>query len=461
MGRGTPVSSIDAMPWAPRQWRYFHSRRLVLHVQGGSYAQGSRNHSGSHRGGLANATPVAGSYAAASATFTLGGTAQSGDYIEFGWCGLVDPFSEHYTYQLSGGDTLASAAHALANAIASSTVMSASWSGGTAITLTLTDSTTGANGNRVGIYANVYAASGTPTETWTPAAQTMSGGVSPSAWHVSFPFSSFTETTIQRMWLTLAADMQAGNFIAGEFSATFANWTVTDPNNRTPLSVAAPGSVRIEESDGWATPAGYWEDPSVVAPIVSGWWSQGRATRSAYSASQTRQMTVQTHCQYTSDIYLGTWLDSNCGIVSAALDGGTPVTLDCYGAGVNPVRRKLFAAVAAGAHTVVISLTSAKNVLSSGWYFYFDFLECAVLGAVPDAPVVNTAFGVATDWDTNNSIYLSPERLLWAIQRLGLTGEIDHYAGVFWWMQHNDPGNVYTEWTDRKSTRLNSSHLGH
>src|ERR1035438_1334949 len=51
MGRGTPVSSIDAMPWAPRQWRYFHSRRLVLHVQGGSYAQGSRNHSGSHRGG--------------------------------------------------------------------------------------------------------------------------------------------------------------------------------------------------------------------------------------------------------------------------------------------------------------------------------------------------------------------------------------------------------------------------
>src|ERR1022692_3304153 len=51
MGRGTPVSSIDAMPWAPRQWRYFHRRRLVLHVQGGSYAQGSRNHSGSHRGG--------------------------------------------------------------------------------------------------------------------------------------------------------------------------------------------------------------------------------------------------------------------------------------------------------------------------------------------------------------------------------------------------------------------------
>jgi hypothetical protein len=50
---------------------------------------------------------------------------------------------------------------------------------------------------------------------------------------------------------------------------------------------------------------------------------------------------------------------------------------------------------------------------------------------------VNTAFGVATDWDTQHGINVPPARLLWGIQKLGLVGEIDHYAGVFWWGQHS------------------------
>ena len=66
--------------------------------------------------------------------------------------------------------------------------------------------------------------------------------------------------------------------------------------------------------------------------------------------------------------------------MTATLDGGAPVTLDCYypTATTSQTRRLLFSGVAAGQHKVVITLSGNKNASSQGWYFYFDFLECAV-----------------------------------------------------------------------------------
>jgi hypothetical protein len=83
----------------------------------------------------------------------------------------------------------------------------------------------------------------------------------------------------------------------------------------------------------------------------------------------------------------------------------------------------------------VITLSGNKNASSQGWYFYFDFLECAVTSDVPDPVATTTAVAVATDFDTDNTYKLSPQRLVWNIQKLGLLGEIDHYCGVFWWKQ--------------------------
>jgi hypothetical protein len=53
------------------------------------------------------------------------------------------------------------------------------------------------------------------------------------------------------------------------------------------------------------------------------------------------------------------------------------VTLDCYypTATTSQTRRLLFSGVAAGQHSVTITLTGNKNASSQGWYFYFDFLE--------------------------------------------------------------------------------------
>jgi hypothetical protein len=284
----------------------------------------------------------------------------------------------------------------------------------------------GADGNMVTFYelhknANLY---------FTPASAQLAGGSSDSVtFHVAVNFSTLVWTSIQKLWLTFAPALTNGAaYVATEWTATVTNWTVTGTRA---LKVAGPGSVRIEETNSWVGRSGYWE----VAPADGfAFWSEGRAIRSAYSASETRKLTIETHCQSTHDIYVGTRLDGNCGIISAALDGGTPITLDCYGAGVQ-VRRKLFSGVAAGQHSVVLTVTSGKNAASMGWYFYFDFLECAVLSDVPDAPQVRTDTAVATDYDTDATYKMSPQRLLWGIQKSGLVGEIDHYAGVFWWKQ--------------------------
>jgi hypothetical protein len=194
--------------------------------------------------------------------------------------------------------------------------------------------------------------------------------------------------------------------------------------------------VRIEEDSTWVATSGYWEQAPGNDPVngAFAFWSQGRAIRAAVGGAS---VTIETHCQHTHDIYVGTRLDTTCGIVTATLDGGAPVTLDCYYpvATTSQTRRLLFAGVSAGKHQVVITLTGSKNSSSAGWYFYFDFIECAVRSDVPSPISTTTAIGVATDFDTDNTYKLSPERLVWNIQKLGLLGEIDHYCGVFWWKQ--------------------------
>jgi hypothetical protein len=298
----------------------------------------------------------------------------------------------------------------------------------------------GADGNAVTFYElhaseNLY---------FSPSALQLAGGSSDNVrWHVAIDFGALGWTDVTKVWLTFAPALaNSAAYTPTEWSVNVTNWTVTDPNNVRALKVAGPGSLRLEENDYWVAQQGYWEDPSLVAPKVAAYWSMGRAIRSAYSASETRTLTIETHCQYTHDVYVGTWLDTNCGIIQATLDGGTPVTLDCYGSGVL-ARRRLFQNVAAGQHTIVISMTGNKNASSGGWYFYFDFLECAVLSDVPDAPETRSDVGLATDYDTDNTYKLSPQRLIWNLQKLGLVGEIDHYCGVFWWNQRKASGGLY------------------
>jgi hypothetical protein len=266
----------------------------------------------------------------------------------------------------------------------------------------------------------------------------LAGGSSDNvSWHVHIDFSTLGWNNVDKIWWTIAPALPPGQaYQPNEWQMVVTNWTVTDSAGKRPLKVAGPGSVRIEEDSAWVNTSGYWEQAPGNDPVngAFAFWSQGRAIRAAATGAS---VTIETHCQSTHNIYVGTRLDTNCGIVSATLDGGAPVTLDCYypQATTSQTRRLLFSGVAAGQHKVVITLTGDKNVSSQGWYFYFDFLECAVKSDVQDPVSTTTAIGVATDFDTDNTYKLSPQRLVWSIQKLGLLGEIDHYCGVFWWKQ--------------------------
>jgi hypothetical protein len=267
----------------------------------------------------------------------------------------------------------------------------------------------------------------------------LSGGTSDNvSWHVHIDFTALGWSNVDKVWWTIAPALPNGQaYPPTEWQMVVTNWTVTSsPANKRSLQVAGPGSVRIEEDSTWVSTSGYWEAAPGNDPVngAFAFWSQGRAIRAAAAGAS---VTIQTHCQSTHNIYVGTRLDTNCGIVSATLDGGTPVTLDCYcpTATTSQTRRLLFSGVAADQHEVVITISGNKNASSSGWYFYLDFLECAVLSDVPDPTTTTTSVAVATDFDTDNTYKLSPERLIWNIQKLGLLGEIDHYCGVFWWKQ--------------------------
>jgi hypothetical protein len=94
------------------------------------------------------------------------------------------------------------------------------------------------------------------------------------------------------------------------------------------------------------------------------------------------------------------------------------------------------------AHTVKITNNGAF-----GTYFYFDFLELVVpTYDIPEFPLSATAT-LATDWDTNHSIALAPERTAWLIQKLGFRGRANHYAGALWFYELYRPGMQFASAT--------------
>ena len=98
--------------------------------------------------------------------------------------------------------------------------------------------------------------------------------------------------------------------------------------------------------------------------------------------------------------------------------------------------------MAAGTHTVAIT-----HAGPAGADFYFDFLELAVpattLPVFPDEPRMT----LATDWDTDHSLALAPERTAWLIDSLGFTGRQNHYVGALWFYELVNPDNVYASGT--------------
>ncbi len=374
---------------------------------------------------LDHATPLEGSYTSASATFELQGEPTPGDYVELAW------ENEHHTYKLLGADTLADAAQAIVESVnAFSPVMQATRSG-ESITLTHVG-TAGANGNRIGVTANV---SGAHTENWSAAWQRLSGGASPSKWQVSLSMGSLTAidgrqvpaASIRKMRWTYATDLQAGAYARGEFGVTVSNWQVTGTNRV--YQVAGPGSWRAEDDSGDL--------------VYGGTWSESRGNFSGGSIHRTMSPGASVSWTYrapqTHRLYLGTRKAANGATVAITVDGGTP-NVQILSLPIEDVlvRAPLGTFAANTVHTV-----TATHIGTVGQFFYLDFFEIAVpTQNLPDVPA-DSLTTLATDWDTDHSIAVAPERTAWMIKSLGFEGRANHYVGALWFYELVRQGHAY------------------
>jgi hypothetical protein len=381
------------------------------------------------------ATPVAGSYQSATVQFTLGGTVTVGDYVGIAF------LSEHYPYLLNTGDTLAFAIqNIMAGINAFSPTMQAAATG-TTITITYlgtglpTSSTTGANGNVIGAYTYV---SGSLTEVWDAPSRLFSGGTSPSQWQITLPFASLSDpalgvvpaSAIRKLRWTYSAALQTGAFVRSEFQVVVSNWTVSGTGQG--YSIAGPGSQRMEDDAAQMQYTGTWTSEG-------GNYSSGLIHCTSVPASSVS-------CTYTSaqahSLYLGTRLLASGTLISVVVDSGTPFSVNLNLAGEDVLIRTLLGQFGPGTHTV-----TAAHAGIAGTYFYFDFLEIAIPATNYPTETTETKLAAATDWDTNNSLALPPERTAWMIYVLGFLGRVNHYAGALWFYELNCVGQQYASAT--------------
>jgi len=378
------------------------------------------------------AEPVEGSYRPAEAEFELRGLATVGDYVGLAW------MWEHHTYQVIEGDTLESVVARLAESVNTFSEVMRAVASGARIRLiyvgkdqTPETSRTGANGNRIGAYGFV---AGAKTEYWEPWYRRFEGGVSPSKWKVTLDFSDLrdelgrrvpTESVRKLRW-TYAAELQHGGFEPCEFKVEVTNWVVSG-TGRT-LRVAGPGSVRIEDDAKEVEYAGDWRR-------VKGNFSGG-------SLHYTGQTGASLACRYrlgrAHHLYLGVRRAYNSGTIEVEVDGRLRKIADLHIPGEDVLVRLPVGEVEAGEHVVRVRHAGPEET-----FFYFDFVE-AVLPTenLPAFPSVNW-LALATDWDTDHSMALAPERTADMIKRLGLAGRVNHYTGALWFYEIQPVGYQY------------------
>ena len=378
-----------------------------------------------------NATATQGSFVSAQATFSLQGVLTAGDVVELAW------LDEHYFHTILGTDTVASVLQTLSDNInALSTTVSSQHSGG-AGTVTLTNLKPGEEGNRLGVIANV---SGAQSETWSPVDQTMTGGASPTEWQVDLDFANLQDLggnpipthNVRKMRWTYSAAVQQGAYSRSEFEALVSNWTVTG-TNRT-YQIAAQRSRRFEDNGA----------------LYSGAWAQSQGNFSGGTIQKTNQIGANVTVGYNSPInhrlYLGTRYTFESGTVSVAIDSDPPQVLDLFVPAEDFLARIDLGLHTPGPHTVVATLTGA-NAASADNSFYFDCVEEAIETTVVGAQAVRASETLATDWDTDHSLAVSPERVAWNLEMLGFKGLANHYAGAILFYELVNSGNAYSQGT--------------
>jgi len=390
----------------------------------------------------AYATVIEGSYVAAYAEFTLSGTITAGDYIGLAYTGAAFT-GLSFTYQILATDTLETAVQAIVDGMngSSSPILEATRTG-TTIRASMESATTGANGNRFGLFA--YASG---TAVWNSEGKTFANGTSPTKWRFTLDFSALQgrirnedgsfgslvtipTDKIRKMRWTYAADQQPSEFERTEFSVTISNWTVTG-TGRT-YSVAGPGSRRIEDIDPLVIYAGSWE-------IERGNYSGGMIH---YTSTPGDSVTLTYRAGSSHTLYVGTRYLNTGAAVTFQVDGTPAGSVDLFVDEEDVLIRWTVGSYGSGTHT--LTMTHAGL---SGERFYFDFVELA--SATTDLPTFPSmpTMTLATDWDTLHSVAIAPERTAWMIHSLGFDGRQNHYAGALLFYELHNADNQFASGT--------------
>jgi hypothetical protein len=385
-----------------------------------------------------HATAIAGSYQCAYADFTLSGALSDGDFVGLAY------LAEQYTYTVAGSaHILEDAVEALTVAINGSDPLVKAVRTGTTIRVYYTNgtsvasSTAGANGNRFAMYTFA-----TGTEAWDAPSKTFANGTSPTQWQVSLDFATLQGSrsntaivledvptyAVRKLRWTYAADLQAGGYVRSEFDVVVSDWTVTGTNRG--YLVAGPGSRRAEDHNREVQ--------------YSAGWTESRGNFSGgtihYTSTVGASVTWSYHAGGSHALYVGTRYTASGAVISASVDGGTAQTIDLSGTGEDVLIRWPLGSVAAGAHSVTVSLESGTD-------FYFDFFEIASPASdLPTFPA-QPQLTLATDWDTEHSLAIAPERTAWMIASLGFTGRQNHYVGALWFYELVRTGHSYATGT--------------
>ncbi len=364
-------------------------------------------------------TPTAGSFVKATATFTLSGTLVPGAYVELSW------LDEHYYHQVTGSDTVQTVLDDLKlNINTFSTTVTAEVLIGDQIVLT--NNQNGAEGNMLGVL-------GSPE--WSPASQQMTGGASPTEWEVTLNFSALTDpvlgaiptTNVRKLRWTYAAALQPAAYQRSEFVVVVSGWTVTGAGRA--YQVAGPYSRR------------FGDDHRNI--LYAGAWTQERGNYDGGTIRHTTQTGATCRLDYqaqtTHRLYLGSRRALGVGSVSVQVDAGTSQVFNLGIPDEDFLLRLDLGQLGPGSHSVVVTVTTAS--------FWFDFFELAVPAATVSEQPVHAKQTLATDWDTDHSLALAPERVAWMMKMLGFTGRANHYVGALLFYELTNPANVYAQGT--------------
>ncbi len=305
------------------------------------------------------------------------------------------------------------------------------------------------DGNDVQVYMLVRPANQT-LKVNNPVLQLSGGNSDNVTWNISLDFTALGIDQIRQAWLTFAPQLAAGaSYMDTQWSAVFSNWSVTDPKGVQALQCAGPGSVRVGNGD----PSCVYSGAGWQTVGANNYW-RGFARQTGLDSTHTGDsVTVTYKCASTHDLYLGTSLFNNRGMVSATLDGTVVLqSLDCFLNVSSEVvtRRILKSGVPAGTHTVTLTLLSQNHKgtdptwdpSSLGYQFVFDYIEAAIRSDIPNALITYPNVSAALDFDTDATYKVSPQRLLWHMNKLGFAGQLNEYVGVYWWNQRKRVGGV-------------------